>query len=88
MLQFMIVIIIHMCLLKVFLINTFSPLVLLEPIPHPNPSHQTRTQDLQVTIYDCEDNQQQTLHNSAINQVTKCESESQDTESTTIVATL
>ena len=77
-----------MYLLKVFLIKTLSTLVLLGPIPDPNPSHRTRTQDLHVTIYDFEDNQQRTLHNYAVNQVKKCESEPQDTKSTTIVATL
>ena len=41
-----------------------------------------------VTHYDYEDNQQNTLQKYPINQVTACESEPQDIESTTIVATL
>ena len=44
-----------MYLLIVFLIKTLSSLLLLEPIPLPNPSAQIRPQDLLVTHYDCED---------------------------------
>ena len=42
----------------VFLIKTLSPLVLLEPAPHPDPSPRKGPQDLPVTLYDCEENQQ------------------------------
>ena len=45
----------------------------------------TRTQDLLVTHYDCEENEQKTLHNYAINQVTQCESEPQAIETTNIL---
>ena len=55
---------------------------------HTNPSHCTRTQDLLVTHYDCEENEQKTLHKYAINQVTQCESEPQAIESTNVIATL
>ena len=41
-----------------------------------------------VTHYDCEENEQKTLHKYAINQVTQCESEPQALETTNIVATL
>ena len=55
---------------------------------HTNPSHCTRTQDLLVTHYDCEENELKTLHKYAINQVTQCESEPQAIESTNVIATL
>ena len=41
-----------------------------------------------VTHYDCEENEQKTLHKYAINQVTQCESEPQAIETTNRVATL
>ena len=44
--------------------------------------------DLLVTHYDCEDNEQKTLHKYAINQVTQEESEPQSIETTNIIATL
>ena len=37
----------------------------------------TGPQDLLVTHYDCEENEQKILHKYAINQVTQCESEPQ-----------
>ena len=40
--------------------------------PNQNPSPRTRRQDLIVTDYDCEENEQKTLHKYAINQVTQC----------------
>ena len=45
-----------------------------------NPSPRTRPQDLLVTHYDCEENEQQTLHKYAINQVSQCETEPQAIE--------
>ena len=42
-----------------------------------NPSPRTGPQDLLVTHYDCEENEQKTLHNYAINQVSQCETEPQ-----------
>ena len=53
-----------------------------------NPSPRTRLQDLLVTHYDCEEIEQKTLHENAINQVTQCESEPQAIETTTVIATL
>ena len=41
-----------------------------------------------VTHYDCEENEQKTLHKYDINQVTQCEFEPQAIETTNIVATL
>ena len=55
---------------------------------HTNPSPRTGPQDLLVTHYDCEENEQKTLHKYAINQVTQCESEPQAIESTNVIATL
>ena len=70
-----------------FPIKTVSLLVYLEPINNKNPSSRTGPQDFIVPTYDSED-QQKTQHKYAINQVTQCESEPQDIESTTVVATL
>ena len=47
-----------------------------------NPSPRTGPQDLLVTHYDCEENEQKTQHKYAINQVTQCESEPQAIETT------
>ena len=55
---------------------------------HTNPSPRTGPQGLLVTHYDCEENEQKTLHKYAINQVTQCESEPQAIESTSVRATL
>ena len=53
-----------------------------------NPSPRTGPQDLLVTHYDCEENEQKTLHKYAINQVSQCETEPQAIESTNVIATL
>ena len=53
-----------------------------------NPSPRTGPQDLLVTHYDCEENEQKTLHKYAINQVSQCETEPQAIETTDIIATL
>ena len=56
---------------------------------HTNPSPRTEPpQDLLVTPYECDENEQKTLHKYAINQVTQCESEPQAIESTNVIATL
>ena len=55
---------------------------------HTYPSPRTGPQDLSVTHYDCEENEQKTLHKYAINQVTQCESEPLAIESTNVIATL
>ena len=43
---------------------------------------------LLVTHYDCEENEQKTLHKYAINQVKQCETEPQAIETTNVIATL
>ena len=80
--------ILHMYLLTLFFHKTVSLLVLLEPTSHQNLSARTGPQDLLVTSYDCEENQKKTLQKYATNQVTQCESEPQNIESTKIVATV
>ena len=55
---------------------------------HNNPCPRTGPQDLRVTHYDCEENEQKTLHKYAINQVTHCESKPQPIETTNIIATI
>ena len=59
-----------------------------QPTSHKSPSPRTGPQDLLVTQYDCEENEQKTLHKYAINQVTQCESEPQEIETTNIAATI
>ena len=53
-----------------------------------NPSLRTGPQDLLVTHYDCEENEQKTLHKYAINQVSQGETEPQAIETTNVIATL
>ena len=53
-----------------------------------NPSPRTGPQDLLVTHYYCEENEQKTIHKYAINQVTQCETEPQAIETTNVMATL
>ena len=53
-----------------------------------SPSPRTGPQDLLVTHYDCEENEQKTLHKYAINQVSQCETEPQAIETTNVIATL
>ena len=53
-----------------------------------NPSPRTGPQDLLVTHYDCEENEQKTLHKYAINQVSQCETEPQAIETTNVIAAL
>ena len=53
-----------------------------------NPSPRTGLQDLLVTHYDCEENEQKTLHKYGIYQVTHCKTEPQDIETTNVIATL
>ena len=56
------------------------------------PTLRTGPQDLFVTHYDCEENEQKllqkTLHKYAISQVTQCESQAQAIEIKNIIATL
>ena len=76
-----------MYILKIF---TFQHiLVLIFSEQHTNPSPRTGPQDLLVTHYDFEENEQKTVHKYAIIQVTQWESEPpQAIETTNIVATL
>ena len=53
-----------------------------------NPSPRTGPQNLLVTHYDCEENEQNTLHKYAINQVTQCKTVPQAMETTNVRATL
>ena len=75
-----------MYLLKTFTFQHLLFLIFSEASQNPSP--RTGPQDLLVTHYDCEENEQKTLHKYAINQVTQCESEPQAIESTNVLATL
>ena len=75
-----------MYILKIF---TFQHILFLTfSEQHTNPSPRTGPQDLLVTHYDTEENEQKTLHKYAISQVTQCESEPQAIESTNVIAIL
>ena len=69
-------------------IHISTPTFLTFSDQNTNPSPRTIPQDLLVTHYDCEENEQKTLQKYAINQVTHCESEPQAIETTNIIATL
>ena len=71
--------------LKIF---TFQQLFLIFSEPNQSPSPRTGPQTLLVTHYDCEENEQKTLHKYAINQITQGESEPQAIETTNVIATL
>ena len=75
-----------MYILKVFTFQQLLFLIFSEQ--NTNQTTCTGPQDLLVTHYDCEENEQKTLHKYAINQVTQCESEPQAIETTNIVAKL
>ena len=77
-----------MYLSKIVFRQTLPPLVLSELTFHKNLSPRKEPQDLLVTHYDCEENEQKTPHKYAINQLTKTESEPQEIETTKIVPTL
>ena len=75
--------------------HVYSKIINFSPTPFSsnlnqniNPSPRTGPQDLLVTHYDCEENEQKTLHKYAINQVSQCETEPQDIETTDVIATL
>ena len=53
-----------------------------------NPSPRTGPQDLLVTHYDCEENEQKTLLKYTKNQVSQCKTEPQAIETTNVIATL
>ena len=75
-----------MYILKIFTFQHFLFLSFSEP--NRKPSARTGPQNLLVTHYDCEENEQKTLHKNAINQVTQCESEPQAIETTNVIAAL
>ena len=69
-------------------INVSTLLFLIFSGQNTNPSPRTGPQDLLVTHYDCEENEQKTLHKYAINQETQCKTGPQAIETTNVVATL
>ena len=75
-----------MYILKIFTFQEILFLIFSEQ--NTNPSPRTGPQDLLVTHYDCEENEQKTLQKYIINQVTQCESEPQAIETTNVIATL
>ena len=75
-----------MYLLKILIFQTHLSLKFSER-DHNNPSPRIGPQDLLVTHYDCEENEQKILHKYAINQVTQCESEPQSIDTTNVIAT-
>ena len=75
--------------------HVYSKIINFSPTPFSsnlkskhNRSPRTGPQDLLVTHYDCEENEQKTLHKYAINQVSQCETEPQAIETTNVIATL
>ena len=76
-----------MYLLRALFVQIFLSFIFSKP-DHNNPSPRTGLQDLLVTHYDCEENEQKTVSKYAINQVTQCESESQAIETTSIIANI
>ena len=76
-----------MYILKIIIFQTLFSFNFSEPDIN-NLSPRSGPQDLLVTQYDCEENEQKTLHKYAINQVTQCESEPQSIKTTKVIATL
>ena len=76
-----------MYILKIIIFRTFFFFNISKLDPN-NPSLRTEPHDLLVTHFDCEENEQKTLHKYAINQVTQCESEPQSIETTNVKAKL
>ena len=75
-----------MYILKILTFQHIIFLTFSEQSKHTSPY--TGPHDLVVTHYDCEENEQKTLHKYATNQVTQCESEPQAIETTNIIAKL
>ena len=73
-----------MYIFKIFTFQQILFLIFFEQ--NTNPSPRTGPQDLLVTHYDCEENEQKTFYKYAINQVTQCESEPQAIETTNVKA--
>ena len=76
----------HIYILKVFTFQSLLFKFFFEQNTYPSP--RTGPQDLLVTHYDCEENEQKTLHKYAINQVTQCKSEPKALETANIIARL
>ena len=74
-----------MYFLKILIFQTLS-IFNLSKTNQNNSSSRTGPQDLLVTHYDCEENEQKTLHKYAINQITQRESEQHSIETTNIIA--
>ena len=74
-----------MYILKILHFNTFL-FLFFRTKSKSFPSH--RTSGSLVTLYDCEENEQKTLHIYAINQVTQCESKPQAKDTTNLIALL
>ena len=74
-----------MYFLKILIFQTLS-IFNLSKTNQNNSSSRTGPQDLLVTHYDCEENEQKTLHKYAINQITQRESEQQSIETTNVIA--
>ena len=72
--------------IKIFTFQHLLFLIFSEP--NQNLSPNTGPQDLLVTHYNYEENEQETLQKYAINQVTQCETEPQAIETTNVIATL
>ena len=68
-----------MSLLKILIFQALS-FFILSKTNHNNSSSRTGSEDLLVTHYDWEENEQKTLHKYAINQITQRESEQQSIE--------
>ena len=75
-----------MYILKILIILQLFFLIISDQNTYPSP--RTGPQDLLITHYDCEENEQKTLHKYAINQVSQCETEPQAIETTNVRATL
>ena len=75
-----------MYILKI--LNFLQLLFLITSNENINPSPRIGPQVLLVTHYDCEENEQKTLHKYAINQVSQCETEPQAIETSNVIATL
>ena len=77
-----------MYLLLVFFLKPFSSCSFRTDVSSKSLPRTGQTEDLLVTHYDCEENEQKTLHKYVINQVTQCESDPQEPETKNIVAAL
>ena len=75
-----------MYILKILIFQHVFFLIFSDQITNPSPC--TGPQDFLLTHYDCEENEQKTLHKYAINQVSQCETEPQAIETTIVIATL